>query len=119
VATTTTVASSSLKVGFGVPVQFNVTVRASVTPSGKVQLLDNGQSFGSAVPVSAGIATFSTMSLPVGVHVITAQYQGDASTLASTSAPALEIVVGSVSLQVSAVSGSGLSHTTNLMVMVN
>jgi hypothetical protein len=119
VATTTTLASSNLKIGFGTPVQFNVTVNASVTPSGRVQLTDNGQAFGSAVPVSAGIATFGTSNLPVGVHVLMAQYQGDASTKASSSAPITEIVTGSVPLQVTAASSSGISHTSNVTIMVN
>jgi hypothetical protein len=100
-------------------VQFSVTVNASVTPSGRVQLTDNGQAFGSAVPVSAGIATFGTSNLPVGVHVITAQYQGDANTKASSSAPITEIVTGSVPLQVTAASSSGISHTSNVTIMVN
>jgi hypothetical protein len=119
VGTTTTLASSNLKIGFGTPVQFSVTVNASVTPSGRVQLTDNGQAFGSAVPVSAGIATFGTSNLPVGVHVITAQYQGDANTKASSSAPITEIVTGSVPLQVTAASSSGISHTSNVTIMVN
>jgi hypothetical protein len=119
VASTTTLASSNLKIGFGTPVQFNVTVNASVTPSGRVQLIDNGQAFGSAAPVSAGIATFGTSNLPVGLHVITAQYQGDANTKASSSAPITEIVTGSVELQIMAASSSGISHTSNVTLMVN
>jgi hypothetical protein len=111
--------STALKVGFGTPTQFNVTVNASVTPTGNVQLSDNGQAFGSAVVVNSGIATFATMNLPVGVHVITAQYLGSTNTLASSSAPITQVITGPIQLQITAASGSGVSHTANLTVIVD
>jgi hypothetical protein len=119
VATTTSLTSTALKVGFSTPIQFNVTVNASVTPTGNVQLFDNGQTFGSAVPVNSGIATFATGNLPVGVHVITAQYLGSTNTLPSSSAPITQVITGPIQLQITAASGSGISHTANLTVIVN
>jgi hypothetical protein len=118
VATTTTLTSTALKVGFSTPIQFNVTVNASVTHTGKVQLFDNGQAYGSAVVVNSGIATFATMNLPVGVHVITAEYLGSTNTLPSNSAPITQVITGPIQLQITA-AASGISHTANLTVIVD
>jgi large repetitive protein len=94
-----------------------VKITANSTPSGTAELIDNGQIYSSG-PVSAGIATFQTTTLPVGVHVITAQYSGDSSTLASTSAPITQIVTGPVPIGITATSGS-TSHTVNFTVQIN
>ena len=74
-ATTTTLSSSALKVGFGTPVTFNVLVvpQGSRTPTGNVQLFDNGTTYGNPSRVNAGVVSFLTTNLPAGVHVITAQ----------------------------------------------
>jgi hypothetical protein len=120
VSSTTTIVSSNLRVAFGMPVTFTVTVKpnGSVTPSGQVQLYDNGQALGGPGSVSAGIATFSSTSLPPGVHNLTAQYLGSTQILGSTSAPIAQIVTGSVSLQISG-AASGISQTANFTAQVN
>ena len=92
-------------------------VKANSTPGGTAQLLDNGQIYSSGT-VSAGIATFETTTLPVGIHVLSVQYSGDANTLPSTSAPITQIIAGSVSLAVTATAASS-THTTTLTVVVN
>jgi hypothetical protein len=119
VTTTTTIVSNNIHAGFGTPVTFTVTVKpnGAVTPAGQVQLYDNGQTLGSSVPVSAGIATFLATSLPVGVHNLTASYLGDAHTQASTSAPIAQIIAGPVSLQISGTSG-GVTQTLNFTIDV-
>ena len=119
VATTTTIVSNNIHAAFGTPVTFTVTVKpnGSVTPTGQVQLYDNGQTLGSAVPVSAGIATFLATSLPVGVHNLTASYLGDAHTQASTSAPIAQIIAGPVNLQISG-TGGGVTQTLNFTINV-
>ncbi len=119
VTTTTTIVSNNIHAGFGTPVTFTVTVKpnGAVTPTGQVQLYDNGQTLGSAVPVSAGIATFLATSLPVGVHNLTASYLGDAHTQASTSAPLAQIIAGPVSLQISG-TGGGVTQTLNFAINV-
>jgi hypothetical protein len=83
-----------------------------------VQLFDNGQAYGSAVVVNSGIATFATMNLPVGEHVIAAQYLGSTNTLPSNSAPITQVITGPIQLQITA-AASGISHTANLTVIVN
>ena len=120
VSTTTTIVSSNLHAAFGNAVTFTVTVKPNggATPSGQVQLYDNGQPFLSPVNVSAGIATFLAASLPVGVHNLTANYLGDSGTLASTSAPIAQVITGSVGIQISG-AGNGVTETASLAVTLN
>jgi len=58
-----------------------------------VTFLDNGVSIGSASLNSAAVATFSTSSLSVAVHPISARYSGDATFASSTSAVISQSVV--------------------------
>ncbi|MBD0369797.1 MAG: PQQ-dependent sugar dehydrogenase [Pyrinomonadaceae bacterium] len=84
--TTTTVASSSNPSVFGQSVTFTATVTsASGTPTGAVQFKDGANNLGSPVALNAsGVATFTTSSLTVGTHTITAEYGGDSNFNAST-----------------------------------
>jgi hypothetical protein len=118
-ATTTTIVSNASNVSFGTPVTFTVTVKpsGSATPTGAIQLYDNGQVYGSPVKVSAGIATFLATTLPVGVHNLTATYEGDAHTMASTSASISQIITGQVPLQISG-TNNGVTETFNFTVVV-
>jgi hypothetical protein len=120
VTTTTTIVSSNLKVAFGMPVTFTVTVKpnGAATPSGAVQLYDNGQAYGSPVNVSAGIASFLSTSLPVGVHNFTADYRGDSGTQASTSGPISQAITGTIGLQISG-AANGITETADFTVAVN
>lgn len=120
VATTTTLASSDLHVGFGTPVTLTVRVapNGNATPEGFVQLFDNGQAYGAPVKVSAGIASFLTTNLPIGVHTMTAQYQGDANTAASTSPAITEVIAGTVTLQITGTS-NGVTQTASFQAAVN
>jgi large repetitive protein len=118
-STTTTIVSNNIHAAYGTPVTFTVTVKPSgaATPSGLVQLYDNGQTYGSGTKVSAGIATFLSTSLPVGVHNLTAQYLGDANTLGSTSAPISQVISGSIGLQISG-TANGVTETADFTVTV-
>jgi hypothetical protein len=118
--TTTTIVSTNLHAAFGTPVTFTVTVKpnGAATPTGVVQLYDNGKAYASRVSVSAGIATFLATSLPAGVHSFTANYLGDTHTLPSTSAPISQVITGPVPLQISGVS-NGNTETVNFTVVVN
>jgi hypothetical protein len=119
-ATTTTLSSSALKVGFGTPVTFSVLVvpQGSRTPTGNVQLFDNGTTYGNPSRVNAGVVSFLTTNLPVGVHVITAQYLGDANTLGSSSAPITQVITGTVPMQITGTS-NGIVETADFNVSVN
>jgi hypothetical protein len=46
-------------------------------PSGTVQFDIDGQAAGPPVPLAQGIATFTSSSIPAGLHAITAVYSGD------------------------------------------
>jgi len=92
-STTTTVASSQNPSVSGLSLTFTATVASSASgaPSGFVTFFDNGAQIGSG-NVSGGQATLTTSSLTAGSHPITAQYSGDASFAASTSASINETV---------------------------
>src|SRR5262249_34400993 len=84
--TATALVSSVNPSDFGQSVTFTATVTSAVgTPTGTVQFKDNGSNLGGPVTLNAsGVATFTTSSLTVGTHPITADYSGDANFLAST-----------------------------------
>jgi streptogramin lyase len=80
VPTTTTLTSSASTSSFGQPLTLTATVTAnsgSGTPAGSVDFFDTttGNDLGS-VPLSNGVATLSTLLLPVGSQTITASYGG-------------------------------------------
>jgi hypothetical protein len=77
--TTTTLSSSQNPSVFGQTVTFTATVSPMMgggTPTGTVTFLDGGGPIGAAT-LSGGVATFTTSSLSVGSHSITAAYGGN------------------------------------------
>jgi ELWxxDGT repeat protein len=64
---------------YGQKVEFSATVQTggNGTPSGMVTFMDGDTPLGSAALNGTGNATFSTASLSVGAHTITAAYSGD------------------------------------------
>jgi hypothetical protein len=61
-------------------------------PTGTVTFLDNGTAIGTGILNGAGVATFTTSTLAVGSHNITANASGDGSTGPSTSAVLVQVV---------------------------
>jgi uncharacterized repeat protein (TIGR01451 family) len=88
-SSSTTLASSQNPSEFGKPVTFTATVTAGAT--GTVTFFDGATALGT-VPLAGGTATFTTSSLTIGTHSITATYNGDAIFSASTSAALLQSV---------------------------
>jgi len=89
-ATTTTLAASATSVAQGASVVFTATVApvsGNGTPTGTVSFLDGTTAMGTATLNSAGVATYSTSSLPVGSNSVTATYQSNSNFAASTSSP--------------------------------
>ena len=88
-STLATVQSSCNPLAYGQSITLTATVVSASPgagqPTGTVTFEDNGTSLGTA-SVSGGAATFSTSTLAVGNHTITAVYGGDSNFLASTSA---------------------------------
>jgi hypothetical protein len=89
--TTTTVMASVNPVTLGQPVTFTATVTGS-SLTGTVQFLDGASSLATGVALAAGISAFTTSSLSVGTHSITAMYSGDSLNASSTSAMLREVV---------------------------
>jgi hypothetical protein len=97
VSTTTFLSSSANPAAPGQSVTFTATVSsgASGTPSGTVTFQDDSTVLGTASlsgTASGAQATFTTSSLAVGSHAITAVYGGDSSFATSTSAILSEII---------------------------
>jgi hypothetical protein len=91
--TTTTVSPNINLANLGQTVVFTAVVVGSAggAPTGTVTFLDGSTSLGTAT-VSSNIAQFSTASLSVGSHSITAKYSGDGNFTTSTSSAATETV---------------------------
>jgi len=102
-----------------------VTFTAAVSPSaatGTVTFYEGTTRLGTAA-VSSGTASYSTSSLPVGDHVITATYEGDSNVAGSTSSALMQKVntapAGDFSLSASPSSksvtaGSGTAYTVSI-----
>jgi autotransporter-associated beta strand protein len=75
----------------GQPVVFTATVRpvppATVTPTGTVTFRDGATTLGTVPLDASGQAAFTTSTLPLGPHMITAVYSGDSIYNSFTSAP--------------------------------
>ena len=99
----TTVASSLNPSTYGQGVTFTATVTAtSGTPTGTVTFKNGTATLGTGT-LSAGKAAFTTSTLTVGTHSITAVYSGDANFAGSTS-PALSQAVNQAASTTSVVS---------------
>jgi hypothetical protein len=85
--TATTLTASAATAVSGTAITFTVAVKetsGTAVPTGTVTFYDGQTSLGTGV-LSSGNATYSTSSLAVATHSITASYGGDASNSASTS----------------------------------
>jgi sugar lactone lactonase YvrE len=89
--------ASSSAPGLGLPVTLTVqaTSTTSGVPTGTVTLMDGSTSL-AAIALTAGTATFTTSSLGLGAHSLSASYSGDANFLPSNSATA-ELAVDAAS----------------------
>jgi len=94
--TTTGLTSSVHPSVFGQPVTFTATVTAKSpgagTPTGTVTFKDGSSTLGTGTLDSSGQAMFTTSTLAVGPHSITASYGGNANFSGSTSSPLTETV---------------------------
>jgi hypothetical protein len=100
-ASSTSVASSANPAAFAQPVTFTATVAAVApgagTPTGAVDFLDGGTALGTA-SLTGGQATFTSSSLSIASHSITAVYAGDGNFNGSTSAPLTETMTKTTAL---------------------
>ena len=103
-ATTTALVSSLNPSTFGQSVTFTATVTGS-SPTGTVQFKDGAANLGAPVSLAGATASFTTSSLAVGTHPITAVYGGDATNAGSTSSILNQVV-----------NSSGATATTTTVV---
>src|SRR5581483_3932987 len=91
--TTTTLTSLENPSGFGQFVHFTATVTPSGSgnPTGTVSFYDGSTLLGTA-SLSNGTAQFTTPTLSVGSHSVTATYSGDTNYQGSTSTPLSQVV---------------------------
>jgi hypothetical protein len=96
VSTTTTLTSSPNPSVYGQTVTFTATVTPNTpgtgTPTGTVTFKDGVKTLGTGTLDAGGVATFSTSTLGVASHSITAVYGGDGNDLGSTSAAVGQVV---------------------------
>jgi sugar lactone lactonase YvrE len=95
--TQTSLSASTSSPGLGLPVTLTVQASSTTTgvPTGSITLADGSTTL-SVVPLSAGAASFTTSSLALGAHNLSASYSGDANFLPSSSATA-NLAVGPTS----------------------
>jgi hypothetical protein len=84
----TTLVASATSVTAGTSVTFTATVTpptGGTTPTGSVTFMDGATMLGTGTLNGSGVATFTTSTLAVGQHSITAVYGGDSNNAGSTS----------------------------------
>ena len=110
--TTTTILSASPNpVIDGQLLTLTASVKGTATPSGTVTFFNGSASLGTATLNSSGVATVSVSSLAAGTYNLTAQYAGNTSSQASTSA--------AVPVTVTAAAASAEPTTTTLIATPN
>jgi autotransporter-associated beta strand protein len=91
--TTSAVSASPNPSVSGQPVIFTATVSAVVgTPSGNVVFREGSTTLGTAALDRSGRATLTTFALSPGTHTVTAEFGGDSTLTASTSAPLTQTI---------------------------
>jgi subtilisin-like proprotein convertase family protein len=96
IATTTTLASSDSTTTFGEPVTFTASVTGGGSPVtvGTVTFRDGADVLATIALDGAGQAGFTTSTLAVGDHTITASFNGATNFATSTSSPLDQVVDG-------------------------
>ena len=93
--TSTALMASALNPTAGTSVTFTATVTenpGSGVPTGMVTFMDGSTALGTGILNSSGVATFSTATLALGAHSVTAVYGGDTNNTGSTS-PSVTVTV--------------------------
>lgn len=90
---TFTLAASNASPAIGEKVTFTATLTTTgVSPTGNVTFLDGSKTLGTAPMLTGGKATFTTDTLELGTHAISAVYSGD-SRFVSLTSPVLSVTV--------------------------
>jgi Pro-kumamolisin, activation domain/Bacterial Ig-like domain (group 3) len=117
-ATSITLTTPSTKAPNTSPPAITAKVTSSNTATGTVTFLDQGTALGTVNLGADGTAPISMAGLPIGTHVITASYSGDAKNLSSKTNGALnQVITGSTTLFVIGTTG-GLTNLTSIAVTI-
>src|SRR5205085_12238765 len=112
----TTLASNSNPSTYGGAVTFTATVSASSgTPTGKVSFFDDGTLLATKTLDASGTASFTTSSLLVGDHPITAFYSGDANDASSTGTLTQTITPATLTITVDAGQGKTYGDVDSML----
>jgi hypothetical protein len=84
----------------GTSVTFTATLSGGASPSGTVTFKEGSATLGTGT-ISGTMASYSTATLPLGSHSITAEYAGDANNAATTSADPVAVTVAKAAPTVS------------------
>ena len=91
-ATTTMLTATPAAAKIGATVTLTATISGTgATPTGSVTFLDGTTTLGTAA-LAGGVATYTTTSLTVASHSLTARYSGDGTFSGSTSTPQTVVV---------------------------
>jgi hypothetical protein len=117
-SSTVALTTSSADVASGSSLSLTAKVSTAKTRNltGTVSFYDGSTLLGSA-PISSDSATYTTSSLGVGIHSLTAQYAGDKHDTASTSNAVTQTIAGNTTVVITGTYGA-LSHTSTLSVTV-
>ncbi len=116
--TGTKLVSSSPSVQVTASVTLTATVSGNgATPTGNVTFMDGSNTLGSVAVSNAGVAAYTTSSLTVGSHNITAVYGGDANDAGSTSA-VVTVSVTAYATQTSLVASSTSMNTDQELTLL-
>ncbi len=111
-------ASSSTAITVTNPVTLTATVSGNGgVPAGSVTFKDGANTLGSVALNAKGVAAFTTTSLAVGQHSITAAYTGDANDAGSTSAALAEQVAAFATQTMLAASATSLNTDQKLTLL--
>ncbi len=119
--TTTTLTGSPTNAPFGTTISFTATTKTSgsIPISGTVNLVDTAGTILTGQVGAGGITTFTTTTLSVGSHSITAQYVGNTDFVGSTSAavPVTITSVGTFALSANPSTVTVHEHTPGMTVV--
>jgi hypothetical protein len=97
--TTTTLAATPLQARLGENVTFTATVTSpGATPSGTVVFIEGDATLATR-PLTAGVATFTTVDLPAGTHALRAQFVPGSAGFDGSSSNAVVVTVANASLR--------------------
>jgi hypothetical protein len=111
--TSTALMASAPNPAVGASVTFTATVTqnpGSGVPTGTVTFMDGSTALGTGTLNGAGVATFSTATLALGAHSVTAVYSGDNNNAGSTS-PAVTVTVTAVQVLTATLTPGTLTFT--------